>query len=273
MSSFAPKPFHVFTIDSFLKQEAIIPESKIIWNSIRGLGNSPPNPENEDLIQVASQAINIVSCRDVRKNVRASLRMGFELSQQKLKVLYINSYAGMALLQESMKAELEAIELSAVSLDAPKQDESFNGSILPLPHGEKLSSFRLIDSPIGQWEWNVNAIRKEIESHATNILILNSFEFAALNHRQKQKLAHDLIALQTDYYLTVILFTQEVKRDMEPGLQCRGPLGILTSLAATVSKVDWPKPKIKAEKKAFHEFSIDSGTNIQHKPFAIGILN
>ena len=246
MSSFTPQPFHVFTVDSFLNQEAIIPTSKIIWNSIRGLGNSPPDPENEDLIQVASQAINLVSCRDVRKNVRASLRMGFELGQQGLKVLYVNSYAGIALLQESMKAELEALELPSINSEGTKPEDGLGENELPPSGGKALSSFRLIDSPIGQWERNVNAIRKEIEANATNILILNSFEFAALNHRQKQKLAYDLTALQADYYLTVILFTQEVKRDMEPGLQCRGPIGILTSLAATVSKVDWPKPKNKS---------------------------
>src|ERR1035441_2919074 len=50
--------------------------------------------------------------------------------------------------------------------------------------------------------------------------------------------ASDLTEWRDKRELTVILFTQEVRAVMEAGLPVRGPLGLLTATATTLSKVD-----------------------------------
>src|SRR5438876_3278117 len=102
--------YREFTLDSIFSEDVTMPEAKIIWRTKPVARGGVPDPQCEELIQIASGGINIVSSREVRKNVRQSLRIGLDLASQGMRVLYVNSYAGIGLLQENLNKELARLE-------------------------------------------------------------------------------------------------------------------------------------------------------------------
>jgi hypothetical protein len=81
-------------------------------------------------------------------------------------------------------------------------------------------------------------IRQLIMENQLNVLILNGFEWVTLTARQKHDLSIELIRLQEELAVTVIIFTQEVRKEMKPGILGRGPIGRLQCMAGTVVRIE-----------------------------------
>jgi hypothetical protein len=85
---------------------------------------------------------------------------------------------------------------------------------------------------------------EKVPIQVVDVLVINSYEFSALSYRDKLAIATDVMSWIDQFKLTVIIFTQESRAGMDVGIPVRGPLGILTASAATLSRLDWvPKEK------------------------------
>jgi hypothetical protein len=243
--------YRQFTVDSIFSDDLRVPERKILWKTKFPKTNGLADPENEDLIQIASGGINIVSSRDARRNVRLSLRIAMDIAEDGLRVLYVNSYAGLALLRESLQTELARSkeERAMIRGEVVKEIEpAVKGS----GDAEWRSRFQIIDCKMGMWggcsraigkglyqEKNVSYNSKEqVLTQYSDVIVLNSFELASVTYRQKLEMTTDIMRWRDKVPLTVVIFTQEVQAVMEAGLPVRGPLGLLTTSADTLSKVD-----------------------------------
>ena len=246
--------YRQFTVDSILSEDLRVPERKILWRTKYPKANGLADPEREDLIQIASGGINIVSSRDARMNVRLSLRIAMDIAEGGLRVMYVNSYAGLALLRESLQTELSrnkedrALAKGEVALDGkPNIKDSVSA--------EWRSRFQIIDCKMGMWDGCSRAIGKglyqenyvsynsneQVLTQYSDVIVLNSFELASVTYRQKLEMTTDIMRWREKVPLTVVIFTQEVQAVMEAGLPVRGPLGLLTTSADTLSKVDQQK--------------------------------
>ena|ERR1700733_10034782 len=247
-----------FTLDTILSDQLQVPQAKIIWRTKALLPDGTPDPENEELIQIASGGINIVSSRDARKNVRSSMGIALDLAAQGMRVLYVNSYAGLELLRNSLKSELDRLDIIRQSVANAQSDspDSTTASLIPLAEDAEFKSrFQILDVKMGMWDWYSawieNALFEEnnIAYHSeetvlvqkSDVLVINSYEFAAIDYRAKLNIATGLAKWLEKITLTVVIYTQEVKALMEAGVPVRGPLGLLTTSATTLAKVDFVK--------------------------------
>jgi len=247
-----------FTLDTILSDQLQVPQAKIIWRTKALLPDGTPDPQNEELIQIASGGINIVSSRDARKNVRSSMGIALDLASQGMRVLYVNSYAGLELLRNSLKGELDRLDIIRQSVRNVQSNSSDTTTTSPIPLAEDAefkSRFQILDVKMGMWDWYSawieNALFEEnnIAYHSEetvlvqkcDTLVINSYEFAAIDYRAKLNIATRLAKWLEKISLTVVIYTQEVKALMEAGVPVRGPLGLLTTSAATLAKVDFVK--------------------------------
>ncbi len=193
-------------------------------------------------IEVLSETITIVLSRDVRKNTRLSADIAVAISQQAADrdVWYINTFAGVRLLQESFAHAMGGTPVTQFDEDA-------------------LPNLRILDFPLG--EWKTSEIAEDIEKNgresAAPVLVLNAFEFAWLTRGGRERVARELIKLREQFDLTIVVFSQEMKRDVEPGLAARGALGILAPCAHTVVRLPDPFEHLmghkQSEKGTVHE--------------------
>jgi hypothetical protein len=235
--------FREFTAETLFSPEVQIPTPKIIWRTHIDVTDGLADQTNEEIINISERGLNIISSRDVRKNVRKSLEIAVDLAASGLRVLYINSYASLGTLRDGLKEQLERYPdlMQNSGEGAPKID-------LPL---------RFLDCKMGMWELCRRTIDESMDkveyvvitsgsvswseekvTQSVDVLIVNSFEFSAVEYRPRMVVASDLTEWRDKRELTVILFTQEVRAVMEAGLPVRGPLGLLTATATTLSKVD-----------------------------------
>jgi len=137
-------------------------------------------------------------------------------NSEDVRVLYVNSYA---------RPQTIADEISWITshghADA-RQD-------IPLA---------FVHAPIGTWPEKMLEIRKFIMDNQFTVLILNAFEFVTLTSRQKHELSIELLRLQDELAVTVIVFTQDVRKGMEAGIMGRGPIGRLQALAGSVVVIE-----------------------------------
>ncbi|MDP4200814.1 MAG: hypothetical protein Q8902_14735 [Bacteroidota bacterium] len=254
--------YREFNLETIFSDEVQVPDNKIIWRSRHLLADGRPDPENEELIQIAQNGINVVSSRDVRRNVRTSLRIGLDLAASGLRVLYVNSYAGVALLRESLQSELNAggsrVNHPLIVGDDPALKRRGNliderrGNLTDEGRVDYLkSNFRILDCKMGTWGVCAGVVRNMLSTTRRvdgvdhreakiDVLILNSFEFSGLYYYEKRWVALDVNDWVNEISLTAIVFTQEVRAVMGAGIPVRGPVGLLTAWAMTVSKVDEP---------------------------------
>jgi hypothetical protein len=157
-------------------------------------------------------------------------------------VLYVNGYAGPVLMRECLAAALEKAPLAE----------------------ELRVNLKIMQASIGNW--NEHLALEEITNGGYTVtwkepadaIVLNSFEFAAIDFREKRNLARQLVQFQQKYNLTLVIFTQETRRDLAPGMAARGPIGYLVTLSATVSRIELPKAQIKSKTRDVHELAIDA---------------
>jgi hypothetical protein len=224
----------IFSVDEYLTAEIDIPPSEIVWES--------PEDDREGAVQIVSHAINIVSNPNVRDNVARSIAMAIDLAASGMRVLYVNGYAGPVMMRECLAAALDKA---------------------PLAEALRVN-LKIMQASVGNW--NEHLALEEITNGGYTVtwkepadaIVLNSFEFAAIDIRQKRNLARQLVQFQQKYNLTLVIFTQETRRDLAPGMAARGPIGYLVTLSATVSRIELQKAQIKPKMKDVHEFTIDT---------------
>ncbi len=238
------KPYQQLSIDELFEQERGEP-AKIIWRTNPRLRGGVPDPQDENLIQIAGNAINIVAARHVRMNVHRSVRMALELAASGSRVLYLNSYAGTDLLREAIYSHIP-------HSDAESKPIRERVSIMAFPYG--MMGRCLSDAR--------NAIYEDIEDDGSDedeesgeteraqhcdVVILNSFEFSTFDYRDKVTLASEMLEWAQAVPITLVIFTQELSTYMSAGSPVRGPLGLLTAAAATVSKIGRTSRELQME--------------------------
>ncbi len=142
-----------------------------------------------------------------------------------------------------------------------------------------LPNLHLFDVPLGQWDAEklagaINAPHpltpspcwergknEEKRERGNPVLIINSFEYAPLNRNGKWRMARDILELQQAMSLTVVVFSHEMRLDLEAGLPGRGSVGLLSGQAGTVARLADPfehlirsrKPRNQPERGIVHE--------------------
>ncbi len=238
MNEYIKGAYREFTLDSIFSEDVQVPDNKIIWKSRNLLPDGRPDPENEELIQIAQNGINVVSSRDVRRNVRTSLRIGLDLAASGLRVLYVNSYAGIGLLRESLQSELDKSE---------QRPETKNFHILDCKMGMWSECAGMVRQMLYSSKWDTPKQEYHYDSKI-DVLILNSFEFSGMYYYDKRSIGMCINDWVSNVPLTTIVFTQETHPLMSAGIPLRGPIGLLTLTALTVSRLEEPKtiaPKAK----------------------------
>jgi hypothetical protein len=218
-----------FTTETIFSPELPEAPHEELWSDKAITEDGLTDPESDETICIWEGGINIVSSRDARRNVRTAMRMAFDIAHKGRRVLYVNSWAGLELLRKCVKGENARFE-------TPLTD----------------TQLRLLDCKMGMWNFCRNTIteslytEKQIVYHSDektmtqeiDVLILNSFEFSCVGYLQRMDFVNDLAEWLQKLSLSIILFTQTAQRTMAPGLAVRGPLGLLTTSAVTLAKVD-----------------------------------
>jgi hypothetical protein len=172
----------------------------------------------EDLMQVHRHGVNLVVGRDLRRNVSYSAVIAQELADKGDRVMYLNTYAGEALLRVAFGGEQPPPDPrleKAGEVDTPTRD------------------IQIAHVPVGQW--NIKKILPLLDDR--DVLIINSFEFAALTRALKDRIAVDLVSLKEKSNITLIVFSHSMQRDLEARQIGRGAIGVLAAAADSVSRV------------------------------------
>ena len=180
--------------------------------------------KNEDLIGPINDTFNIVMSKDIRKNVRiaADMAVGMAKMLQDRKIVYLNSYGGIDLMKQAFDM---AFKTHTVAINPPVTVD--DKLVFP-----SLPNLELYDCPIGFW--NAEAFKKHMSDQTGAIVIVNSFEYAAINRGRRAKMAEDLVEMRQNLGLTFIVFSHEKKNDVRPGYPARGAIGILAGDAFSV---------------------------------------
>ena len=105
-----------------------------------------------------------------------------------------------------------------------------------------LPNLHVFDVPIGQW--STNAVGIQIRDYGKKgnklVVIINSFEFAPISRSRKEMMARELLELRDSLGLTVVIFSHEMKRDLEAGVPGRGAIGIIAAHAESVWRLKDP---------------------------------
>jgi hypothetical protein len=272
--------FREFTADSIFSPEAFAPEPKLLWISRRLLPDGTSDPQNQEYIQISSSGVNVVSSADARKNARKSLGIALDLAAQGMRVMYLNTFASLPMLRENLKKELERLETEIKNAINGKPTAN---PVTAQSIEEVKSRFHIMDGKIGMWDnfkypledmlFEVRDAEEDqdeqdgddeddqdeeddqdgeeeddeddgkVLTQKIDALVVNSFEFLAMTYRSRLDAAGKILEWVAKLDLTAIVFTQETQGAMEAGLPVRGPLGLLTSSAITVSTPDKPNDR------------------------------
>ncbi|HEY3875679.1 MAG TPA: hypothetical protein VGM92_09395 [Candidatus Kapabacteria bacterium] len=222
------QPYQKFSIDSLFELEDF-EKPKIIWRTKPTEREGIRDPQDENLIQIAGNAINVVAARNIRSNIDRSVRMALELAASGSRVLYLNSYAGADMLRDTIYSYLPQVAEES----KPIRDRV---SILAFPYGMMGRSLSVAKNAIYEGE-KIESEENPLINQLCDVVILNSFEFATFDYRDKVTLASAMLEWAQVVPITLVVFTQELRMSMWAGVPTRGPLGLLTSAAATVSKI------------------------------------
>jgi hypothetical protein len=141
--------FREFTADSIFSPEVIAAEPKMIWISRRLLPDGTSDPQNQEMIQISSSGVNVVSSADARKNARKSLGIALDLAAQGRRVMYLNTFASLPILRENMKAELERLE---AEIKNAKNGQPTANPITVQSMEEVKALFHIMDGKVGMWD-------------------------------------------------------------------------------------------------------------------------
>ncbi len=153
------------------------------------------------------------------------------------------------MLTDEERAQEEAI-LAAEKIEEEELDSlPFKGS--KLDRKLAVPNLRIYHVPIGTWDTDIFASDLEARGRmgCKQVVIINSFEYAPLTHGRKDRMARELLQLCDRLQLSIVIFSHEMKKDLEPGLPGRGPIGILAAKAAAVSRFADPFDKFYGSRK------------------------
>ena len=178
-------------------------------------------------------SVTIVMSREIRKSVEiaSAIALHVALKYPERNVLLFNTYAGADLLTAGFVQAMHLLNLKVpwtFQKYLPKAaDTDFDDSV-DLPSPENL---RVLDCPTSTL--TPETLEAEITRHSSNIVILNSLEFAAFTDRRKKDLAETLLDLRQRLGLTVFVFSHEL-RPIVPYSGGRGALGLLSAFSGSV---------------------------------------
>lgn len=164
--------------------------------------------KGEDLVQVHSHSLSLIIGRDLRRNVLYACTIATKLAAEGKRVLYLNSYARPDTLKNCFQA------------GGVPTDDMWLG---------------IADIPTG--EYRHKEVAKMVEENAIDVVILNSLEFAGMSREIRQRVCRELVKLQQSFNMTLVVFSSDIKRDIEPGCATTGALGILAPIAEAISKI------------------------------------
>jgi hypothetical protein len=221
-----------------------------------------PEPEREVLcsmpglseqLEVRENNFTIVMNRDIRGAVEMSSQMAVHIAHKfpDKQVLLVNTYAGTALMRRTLgHAMLVRGFLLPMSYKEYFEPSFFKHGVpegfvegVPDPNPQNL---RVLDCPISTCApWR---IQEHVALHHSDVIIINSFEFASLTAWGRQVMAEGLLELFAKTRCTFVIYTQELRSDVAPFRKARGPIGILSAHAASVwrimsafEEVEWNK--------------------------------
>ncbi len=244
------QPYQQYTLESIFEDAEPQSLPRIIW---RTSGPRFAHPEDENLIQITEHGINIISCPDIRQNVRLSLLIAMDLAagsnpvakhgDHARRVLYLNSYASLQTLRRTIAEEL---------MQRPKEKAEIAArfGIMAFSSG---TMGRCTDAPRTAIFEDVLSLDNSEEvrrAQYRDVIVLNSFEFAAFTYYDKLQLAGALLEWREAVPLTIIIFTQEINPLLEAGWAVRGPLGLLSTSAHSINKLN---RRAKKEDRVFNE--------------------
>jgi len=194
-----------------------------------------------DKIEAVSNTFTIVMNRNIRRSVEIASMMAIHLAKKfpEQKVLLVNTYAGTELMQRSLVAGLaesggkvapeHAHMLPHAYKDCVAQDE---------PPTQFPANLRIMDSPTGMLDaWR---IEEELNlmgciDEGSGIVLLNSFEFAAWGFdRDKKQFAEQLVELRKRRSLTMVIFSHEIRADVQNYTPAHGAIGVISAFAGSV---------------------------------------
>ena len=131
--------------------------------------------------------------------------------------------------------------LTETAEDSVSADSSSETEVREKPK-HILPNLHVFDVPIGQW--STSAVGGQIREYGKKgnkpVVIINSFEFAPVNRSRKEMMARELLELRDRLGLTVVIFSHEMKRDLEAGISGRGAIGIIAAHAESVCRLKDP---------------------------------
>jgi hypothetical protein len=223
MPYFRPRKLRSFKIGQFLAEPK--PENPHFLCTYVNAGDS---------FHIHKHNFNLLLNKELKENVQTASDLAIHLAHNrpKEKVLLINTYAGYHMMTESLSLSLKRIK---VPHDSPRQSQDSDMPLNDTSDGESiLPNLDLLDIPMGCWS------QEQLEDYVlkgTTVVILNSFEFAALTGYEREQIAQNAITLFKDYPVTFIIFSHEVRRDLQAGFGSRGALGLIAAIAAGVYKL------------------------------------
>jgi len=199
-----------------------------------------------DQYHAMSDTLTIAMCRNIRKSIMISSALTVKIADKypKKSVLLINTYAGAELLVESFARGMHMCsyklppQFKGLVPDA-KQDSDYDENA----EAKMPKNFRVLDVPCATL--TPQRLEAEIRAHQADVVIINSFEFAAFSDKRKKALAEGILEVRQKHQLTMFVFSHEMRLDAVPYSGGRGPIGIMSAFAGSVWRLmeDWEKKK------------------------------
>jgi hypothetical protein len=170
--------------------------------------------------------------RDPRRNAMQSARLAMQIARgnSDVSVVYFNSYAGRELMRECFGPE------NTTPQPPPLSEEGEYDCT-------QLENLHIIDVPFGEWDlgeiiqtlrpqsWEPSPLDKPL------VIILNDFELSGFTAWNRRCVARDLIRLKEQVGATVVVFSHEMREDLEAGMPGRGALGLLAIRSEAVHRM------------------------------------
>jgi hypothetical protein len=194
-----------------------------------------------DKIEAVSNTFTIVMNRDITKSIEISSHMSVFLARKfpGRNVMLVNTYAGTALLQRTL-----AFGIAACGGKVPAE----HGELLPHDYKKLVAqngeasdapkNLRILDCPSGLLD--ASRIDDELNlmgcaDDESAIVILNSFEFSAWGFdRSRKAFAEGLVELQVRRALTMVIFSHEIRADVQVHTPAHGAIGVISAFAGSV---------------------------------------
>jgi hypothetical protein len=186
----------------------------------------------------------LVMCREIRRAVEISsgIALHTALKYTDRRVLLINTYAGSDMLTAGFVKAMHMLKMKlpwTFQQYLPEAAKDDFDDTIDLPSPENL---KILDCPTSTL--TAEMLEDEVRDHRSNIVLLNSLEFAGFTDHRRKELAAALLTLREEMKLTVFVFSHEL-RPIAAYTGGRGALGMLSAFSGAVWKVlnEWEKKK------------------------------